>query len=104
MWLDGIDEADAGRPPMPKSHTTRIVQETLAPPPPSGLGDGPEQHSDNNNNMTVNVYTDSPAVELFLNGKSLGSKPVARYMWGSFSVKVARGNLTAVGLSTAGEI
>ena len=40
LWLDGIAEADAGRPPMPKSHTTRIVQETLAPPPPSGPDDG----------------------------------------------------------------
>ena len=54
--------------------------------------------------MTVNVYTDSPAVELFLNGESIGSQPVARYMFGAFSVAVVPGNLTAVGRSAAGEI
>ena len=50
LWLDGIDEADAGRPPMPKSHTTRIVQETLAPPPPGG----PDGRGQQSANMTVN--------------------------------------------------
>ena len=106
--LDGIAESDAGRPPMPKSHTTRIVQENLAPPPPGP--DPPARRrstsptaSFDNTNLSINVYTDSSGVELFLNGKSFGKQSVPRYMYGSFSVPFAPGNLTAVGISVSGE-
>jgi hypothetical protein len=52
--------------------------------------------------MDVQVFSDAPFVELFLNGKSLGKKPNPAFNYTNFEdVEYAPGNLTAVGTSGA---
>ena len=54
---------------------------------------------------TIQVYTDLPQVELFLNGKSVGSASVVWFGWAEFhNVAYADGNLTAAAMDSSGAI
>ena len=83
--------------------------------PPSLVNPGIKQSEDNSSNeyfvyivqhwdpiegedtRTVQVYTNAPNVELYLNGVSQGTSQVDTYGWAEFdSVKYASGNITAV--------
>jgi hypothetical protein len=100
LWLSGIPTTDAGRPALPAGHTVRIVQHNNQDIGEDGTWMVPS--APRNTNRTVQVYTDCPAVELFVNGKSMGVQSVARYMWAEFTFPIANsaGNLTAVALDS----
>jgi hypothetical protein len=97
LWLSGIPSTDAGRPSLPSRHVVRIVQHNN-----QDISESDAAMSDGTSNRTVQVYTDCPAVELYVNGKSIGVQPAARYKWAEFNFPIANsaGNLTAVALSS----
>lgn len=51
---------------------------------------------DENDLMTVNVYTRAPQVRLYLNGELLGTKTLSSTYWAGFSVPYKPGTLKAV--------
>lgn len=94
LWLAAVPEADPGRPPLPASHVVRISQAWNCPPQNRSVAPA---------SLAVQVFSDLPEIELFLDGKSIG---IAVCTPGSFAgfdaVPYTRGNLTAVGRAKPG--
>jgi hypothetical protein len=104
LWLSGIGEKSPDRPPLPQSHTIRIVQDNekasraRAPGLQRSLSDGQDLIN------IIQVYSSCPTVELLVNGVSQGNRTVQRYMWAEFNFSYVAGNLTAVGYSASGAV
>ena len=92
-WLLNIPVDSPDRPPYFSDHTTHIVQQWNFYP---------------GSKVTINVYSDSPTVELFVNGVTQGRQSLIAPALGGPSyasyptVEYQAGNITAVGLSVAG--
>ena len=97
LWLAGVASSDAGRPPLPTLHVVRVSQTWNVPAPPEfGRTRSPVA-------LDVQVFSDLPVIELFFNGRSLGSAPCRPGSYASFpGVPFTAGNLTAVGRQSAG--
>ena len=89
-WLSKIPLTDAGRPPLPDVRTVRIVESWRAA--------RPYDQSAAPANRTIHVYTDAPALQLFVNGKAAAPlTPSGEYGVTVFSVPFVGGNLTEIG-------
>ncbi len=92
-WLCDVD--DAGRPPVSATSCTssspliKIVQDWRSDPAPP---------------PTVAVYTNAAAVELLLNGQSLGQCTMRFADYCEWNVSFVPGNLTAIALSETGAL
>ena len=87
-WLANLATTDMSRPPVTGGadiDVVRIVHDWREPAPP-----------------IVAVYSNLPFVELFLNGKSLGTKRMAWAAWTQWDPKFVPGNLTAVAYDANG--
>ena len=93
-WLQSQSPLSAtSRPTLPTSDMVHIV-ESNAPPPPSTI------------NRTIHVYSSAAAVELLVNGASLGVRSNAEWMgWMEWNVTASTaGNMTAVARSQAAAV
>ena len=85
-WLAHVAEGDKSRPPIGNATTVvKIVHDWNLPAPP-----------------IVSVYSNLPAVELFLNGVSLGKQRMGWANWTQWAPAFVPGNLTAIGYDAAG--
>ena len=97
LWLAAVPLDDPGRPPLPAEHVVRISQTWNTPPPPSASS------SSSAITMDIQVFSDLPLVELYLDGRSLGDAPCGPGSFAAFSaVPYTFGNLTAVGRAQRG--
>ena len=96
LWLSGIGANETDRPPLPQSHTIRIVQDNEAA----------SRVVESNGTLVnvIQVYSSCPTVELLVNGVSKGKQQVARYMWAEYDFPFTAGNLTAVGYDSSGAV
>lgn len=97
-WLNAISTSDAGRPPLHEDTQYAVYfPETWVPGLGAAKGTGVR---------TIHVYSNCPAVELRLDGQVVGARqPMPA--WGTVEftgVTFKAGNLTAVGLSEAGDV
>jgi beta-galactosidase len=101
VWLSNISDSDAGRPLLSSLPTnlaggsadTTFIVESWAPLPADSAAV----------NRTIHVYSNSPRVQLMLNGEVVGTAAVPFFdAMATFSVAYAAGNLTAISLDATG--
>lgn len=104
FWLHAIPDTNADKAVLTGNRHVVHIVESWESPDSFPLTKG-------NKSREIHVYSDTPQVELFVNGKSMGRKRIANpsassdNSWAFYSaVPFIPGNLTAVALDTNGQI